>query len=226
MSAIITLDAVHKTYGTDDAPLEVLRGISLTIAPGESLALVGPSGSGKSTLLHIMGALDEPTTGTVHINDQNLSTLNEDALAALRNQTLGFVFQNHYLLPQLTVLENVLVPLLACGNPSADDRKRAEALLNDVGLAERTTHRPGQLSGGECQRVAVVRALINSPEILLADEPTGALDSQNATRLTDLLFDLQKQHTLTLVLVTHATELAQRAARQLNMHDGQLIGSQ
>lgn len=224
MSTLVSLDNVHKTYGSADAPLHVLRGVTLSVEAGESLAIVGPSGSGKSTLLHLMGALDTPSEGTIQIAGQKLSSLNDKSLAALRNKTIGFVFQNHYLLPQLTVLENVLVPLLAGGSPGADDLERAAALLNEVGLSDRTSHRPTQLSGGECQRVAVVRALINSPKLLLADEPTGALDSGNATTLTDLLFRLHKDHELTLVLVTHAPDLAQRAHRRLRMLDGHLKG--
>ncbi len=225
MSTILHLDNIHKSYTpSQGAPtLEVLRGVSLDLESGESLAIVGPSGSGKSTLLHIMGALDKASDGELHINGENVAGLTEKQLAALRNGVIGFVFQNHYLLPQLNVIENVLVPLLAVRNPKASDRERAESLLARVGLSDRIKHRPGQLSGGECQRVAVVRALINTPKILLADEPTGALDEAHANQLADLLFEFQVEHALSLVMVTHSQSLAQRAARRCHMHEGVLL---
>ena len=224
MNPIIALNEVTKSYaapGVDDA-LTVLRGVSLDIEAGTSTSIAGPSGSGKSTLLHIMGALDHATSGSVTINDNDLSTLNDSAISALRNTTLGFIFQNHYLLPQLSVMENVLVPLLPVRTPTKEDAARAEALLRELGLLDRQSHRPAQLSGGECQRVAVARALINTPKVILADEPTGALDERNADTLSDLLFGMQQERGIALVMVTHSTRLAERATRRLRMHNGQL----
>jgi lipoprotein-releasing system ATP-binding protein len=224
MNPIIALNRVTKSYaapGTKDA-LAVLRGVSLDIKAGTSTSIAGPSGSGKSTLLHIMGALDQASSGNVTINDNDLSTLNDSAISALRNTTLGFIFQNHYLLPQLSVLENVLVPLLPLRTPTKEDAARAEALLRELGLLDRQSHRPAQLSGGECQRVAVARALINTPKVILADEPTGALDERNADTLSDLLFGMQQERGIALVMVTHSTRLAERATRRLSMHNGQL----
>tara|TARA_A100001037_G_scaffold295729_1_gene315229 strand:- start:263 stop:949 length:687 start_codon:yes stop_codon:yes gene_type:complete len=202
--------------------LQVLRGISAEFKQGESVSITGPSGSGKSTLLNIIGTLDQPTAGSVTFNGRDLSALSEDEQAAIRNRGMGFIFQNHYLLPQCSVVENVLVPALALGQPGADTTDRARALLDRVGLADRLTHRPGQLSGCERQRVAVVRALINQPQLLLADEPTGALDRANAESLGQLLLDLNTEQDLTLIVVTHSGELARRMGRQLNLQDGQL----
>jgi ABC-type lipoprotein export system ATPase subunit len=208
--------------------LTVLDGISLEVQRGESLAIVGPSGSGKSTLLQIIGTLDEPSDGSVSFEGQELNYLSEAQLAEVRNQRIGFVFQAHYLLPQCTVLENVLVPTLASAKTKAtnDHGQRAERLLQRVGLAERATHRPGQLSGGERQRVAVVRALINQPRLLLADEPTGALDHVSAQQLGQLLVELNREEGVTLIVVTHARELAQRMNRVLVLQDGRLIPGQ
>jgi ABC-type lipoprotein export system ATPase subunit len=195
---------------------------------GESLAIVGPSGSGKSTLLQIIGTLDQPTSGSVTLDGEELNRLDETQLAEVRNQLIGFVFQAHYLLPQCTVLENVLVPTLASDKSrhQDDSRRRAERLLQRVGLADRTAHRPGQLSGGERQRVAVVRALINQPKLLLADEPTGALDHASAQQLGQLLIELNQEEGVTLIVVTHARELAQRMSRVLMLLDGRLVAGQ
>jgi ABC-type lipoprotein export system ATPase subunit len=206
------------------APLIVLQGISIEVGRGESLAIVGPSGSGKSTLLHIIGTLDRPTTGEVVLDGQDLSQLDEARLASVRNRQIGFVFQAHYLLPQCTVMENVLVPSLACKDAALrlEAGPRAERLLKRVGLGERLSHFPGQLSGGERQRVAVVRALINQPQLLLADEPTGALDPTSARQLGQLLLELNHEDAVTLIVVTHARELAERMGRVLELKNGRL----
>ena len=223
---VYELRGVGKQYaGTEDAkPVPVLRDVDLRVVRGESVALVGPSGSGKTTLLNILGTLDRADTGQVLLDGRDLGALDEAGLARVRNREIGFVFQSHHLLPHLTVMENVLVPTL----PSEDVEARAGAperarrLLARVGLADRTGHRPGQLSGGECQRVAVVRALINQPKILLADEPTGALDHANARSLAGLLRDLNREEGVTLIVVTHSRELAQGMGRVVEFGEGRL----
>lgn len=224
---LLNLSGVTKRYDSPGkaAGLTVLNGVSIEVTQGESLAIVGPSGSGKSTLLHIMGTLDRPTSGTVVLNGQDLAALDEQRLAAVRNRQIGFVFQSHYLLPQCTVLENVLVPTLADPKAAARDgaEARAERLLRRVGLAERMSHPPGELSGGERQRVAVVRALTNQPQLLLADEPTGSLDQASARELGQLLLELNGEEGVTLVVVTHALELAQRLARVMELKEGHLV---
>lgn len=220
---------VSKSYNSiqNAPPVRVLEEISLDVAQGESIAFVGPSGSGKSTLLNIIGTLDRPTSGKVLLEGRDITQLSETEVAKLRNQHLGFVFQSHNLLPQCTVLENVLVPTLAL--PQAKDGnqalERAHRLLTRVGLGSRSEHRPGQLSGGERQRVAVVRALINQPQLLLADEPTGALDRKSAEELSTLLVELNKEENVTLIVVTHALELAKRLHRQFQMLDGKLLAA-
>jgi ABC-type lipoprotein export system ATPase subunit len=225
----LSLEEVSKSYDSvvDGPPVRVLAGITLAIQQGESAAISGASGSGKSTLLNIIGTLDAPTQGRVFLRGQDLSRLNEIELAAVRNRQIGFIFQTHHLLPQCTVLENVLVPTLA--SPESEQRKsapeRARRLLDRVGLGRRIDHRPGQLSGGERQRVAVVRALINQPELLLADEPTGALDRAAAEELARLLIELNREEQVTLILVTHAPDLAARMKRVFQLQDGRLITS-
>ena len=220
---LLELAHVSKTYAApgSGAVVKVLRDVSVHLAAGESLAVIGPSGSGKSTLLNIMGALDRPTAGTARLDGRDLGNLPEKKLAAIRNREIGFIFQLHHLLPQCTVLENVLVPTLTSRTTDAD-YARAERLLARVGLQHRLNHRPGQLSGGECQRVAVVRALINRPKLLLADEPTGSLDNAAATNLGQLLLELNKEEGFALVLVTHSLELAKRLPRILELEDGAL----
>ena len=203
-------------------PLEVLRGLSMDVARGESIAIVGPSGCGKSTLLNLIGTLDQPTDGAIAFDGRDLIALNDDELTLLRNREMGFIFQNHHLLPQCTVMENVLVPTLAHGRATADDEERARHLLNRVGLGERLSHRPGQLSGGERQRVAVVRALINQPQLLLADEPTGALDQTTADQLGQLLVELNAEKNVTLITVTHSEKLAARMTRTVELKNGQI----
>lgn len=220
---LLELTNVSKTFAAPDggAPVAVLRDVNLQLDAGETLAIVGPSGSGKSTLLNIIGALDAPTAGRVTLDGRALSALDEAALATVRNRQIGFVFQLHHLLPQCTVLENVLLPTLAA-SPVADRRGRAEQLLERVGLNHRRAHRPGQLSGGECQRVAVVRALINQPKLLLADEPTGSLDHAAATGLGQLLAELNREEGVALVVVTHSLELAKSLPRVAELRDGVL----
>jgi len=227
---MLTLTQISKSYPAVDAPGSaapppVLHDITLTINHGESVAIVGPSGSGKSTLLHIIGTLDTPTTGTITLDNQDLTKLNSDELALFRNAKIGFIFQSHHLLPQCSVLENVLIPTLVNANKGADTTARAKRLLDRVGLAHRLNHRPGQLSGGESQRVAVVRALINQPKLLLADEPTGALDQATADTLSQLLIDLNKEEGVTLIVVTHAMPLAERMNRVLRLKNGAIDGS-
>jgi predicted ABC-type transport system involved in lysophospholipase L1 biosynthesis ATPase subunit len=201
----------------------VLRGVSLELGAGRSVAIVGPSGSGKSTLLNIMGALDHPTSGTVEIAGRSPAGMGDDALARLRNETVGFVFQRHLLLPPCSVLENALVPALATRREAtAEQVARARSLLAQVGLGDRLDHRPAELSGGECQRVAVVRALANRPSVLLADEPTGSLDEATASDLMDLLARLNREEGVALVVVTHALHLARRMDRVLRLHEGRL----
>ena len=221
-AVVLRLDAVHKQYESADRdPVPVLKGITLTVNRGESIAIVGPSGSGKSTLLNILGSLDSPTNGSIQLDGQELAHLTEQDLASVRNKKIGFIFQSHHLLPQCSVLENVLVPTLAeNGKAPAGAVERAKQLLDRVGLGHRLTHRPAQLSGGECQRVAVVRALINQPSLILADEPTGALDHSNAESLADLLVELNRDEKVTLIVVTHSWDLAERMGTTHQLQDG------
>jgi ABC-type lipoprotein export system ATPase subunit len=223
---LLQLHKVSKRFNSPESgeQLEVLRSVDLEVARGSSLAIVGPSGSGKSTLLNIIGTLERPTSGEVILAGKNLSGLHDKELAAVRNQKIGFVFQSHYLLPQCSVLENVLVPTVPdkARRKSAAAAERAKSLLQRVGLTARLHHRPGQLSGGERQRVAVVRALINGPELLLADEPTGALDATSAAELTRLLLDLNRNDGVTLIVVTHALELARQMAQVHELRAGAL----
>ncbi len=226
---MLRLTNVTKQYDSPDsaAPIKVLDGVSLEVATAESVAVIGPSGSGKSTLLQIIGTLDRATSGEVTLNGRDLSRLGDDQLADVRNQEIGFVFQFHYLLPQCSVLENVLVPTLGTrrpGNPNGSENAlaRANRLLARVGLAHRLSHRPGQLSGGERQRVAVVRALINRPQLVLADEPTGSLDHASAQQLAQLLIELNREESAALIVVTHALDLARRMGRTFELMDGRL----
>jgi len=224
---LLKLNGVSKAYESlaDGGSVDVLKEITLEIAAGESVAIVGPSGSGKSTFLNIIGTLDQPSSGSVLLEGEDLAGLDEERLAEIRNRAIGWIFQSHHLLPQCTVIENVLVPTLACKDAelNQDAEARARRLLERVGLQERIAHRPGQLSGGERQRVAVVRALINQPKLLLADEPTGALDRVSADNLGQLLVELNKEEGVTLIMVTHAPELAARMGRSLELRDGKLV---
>jgi lipoprotein-releasing system ATP-binding protein len=217
---------LSKDYPTRSGPLPVLRDISLELGHGEALAVMGPSGSGKSTLLHILGTLDRPTAGTVHLNCQDPFSLSERNLADFRNRHIGFVFQDHYLLPQCSVLENVLIPTLV-GNKKQDScpltsEDWARQLLQRVGLSDRLEHRPAELSGGEKQRVAVARALVQHPVLLLADEPTGNLDRRSAQAVGELLLEMHQQQQTVLVVVTHSNELARLFPRRAEMVDGGL----
>jgi ABC-type lipoprotein export system ATPase subunit len=226
MASFLVLRDVAKTYQSvlDGPPVTVLSGINLEIRKGESAAVVGPSGSGKSTLLNIIGTLDRPTSGRVFLDDQDLAQWDESQLAAARNRLIGFTFQAHHLLPQCTVLENVLVPTLVCEDEALrrSAPERACRLLERVGLKGRLHHRPGQLSGGERQRAAVVRGLINQPRLLLADEPTGALDHAAAEELARLLGELNREEGVTLLVATHSRELAQQMGRLFQLRDGHL----
>lgn len=227
--SLVELIGVGKRFGdaSDSRAPEPLKEIDLRIEAGESVAIVGPSGSGKTTLLQIIGGLLPATTGQVLLEGHDLARLGGDALASLRNEKFGFVFQEHHLLPHLTALENLLVPTLVRHRSTPPELvARARELLAQVGLSDRADHRPAQMSGGECQRVAVARALINDPLLLLADEPTGALDTKTAASLADLLVTLNREQGLTLVTVTHWPVLAARLARTLHLEDGRLIGQE
>jgi lipoprotein-releasing system ATP-binding protein len=214
---------LHKSYAAGDGSrLEILCGLDLRLERGEAVAVTGASGAGKSTLLHLLGALDRPTGGSVFVGGRAVSTLDDEDLAAVRNRDIGFVFQFHHLLREFTALENVMMPALVGGMDFAPARAAAQALLAEVGLDHREEHKPRQLSGGEQQRVAVARALVNEPLVLLADEPSGNLDTQSSERLHDLLFELRSQRELSLVVVTHNQHLAARADRILVLEDGRL----
>ncbi|MCE5197902.1 MAG: ABC transporter ATP-binding protein [Armatimonadota bacterium] len=214
---------LSKRYG-DGVGTWALRGVDFCARPGEFVAVVGASGSGKSTLLNMIGALDRPTSGFVKINGQDTSKLDDNGLAALRGGTLGFIFQFHYLLNEFSVLENALMPLSICnGGPTSDDVEWVKSLLKRVGLADRMKHRPGQLSGGQQQRAAIVRALANRPKVILADEPTGNLDSQNGALVFDLLRELNSLFGIAFLLVTHDDRLAQEAERIVMVEDGRIV---
>jgi len=222
--ALVEVQGVSKSFQTGDHKLRVLDGVHLSVAAQESVAIVGPSGSGKSTLLNLLGTLDQPDQGTIVIDGKNLSMMGGDELAGFRNRNIGFVFQSHHLLPHLTVLENVLVPVLAQASEVGDEvLLRANQLLQRVGLGDRDKHLPGRLSGGERQRVAVVRALINQPRLILADEPTGALDRVSAAEVGRLLIELNREHGITLIVATHSEELAARMDRVVTMENGTLV---
>ena len=218
---MIELQGVSKTVSSGGRPLTILHPVELTVADGQSLAIVGPSGSGKSTLLGLVAGLDAPTTGRVVIDGVDITALDEDELARLRGQKIGFVFQFFHLIPSLTAFENVLVPMELAGR--RDAAARARALLDEVGLAERGHHYPTQLSGGEQQRVALARALANEPRVLLADEPTGNLDSANGQHVVEMLFDINRGRGTTLVLVTHDLELAGLADVRVSLRDGRIV---
>ena len=219
---MIKLKQLSKTFIKDGNRIDVLKGLDLEIQKGESLAVVGVSGSGKSTLIHILGTLDHPTSGVLLFEDKNVFTWPEKKLAAFRNERIGFVFQFHNLLPEFSSLENTMMPALIHGLSKSEARKRAEAILNDLGLRDRMTHKPGELSGGEQQRVAVARALMMEPEILLADEPTGNLDSETGSRIGDILVQLNKTRQITLVIVTHNPLLAKQMSRRIGLQDGKI----
>ena len=222
--AILEAVGIQRQFATADGLLQVLKGVDLTISRGEMVAITGVSGVGKSTLLHILGGLDRPTEGQVSLDGVLFSRLTEEERAKTRNQKVGFVFQFHYLLEDFTAMENVMIPMLLAGRKRAEAVKHGELLLEEVGLSSRKNHRPDQLSGGEQQRVAVARALANDPGIVLADEPSGNLDSATGRMLHDLLFRLNSQKSTTFLIATHNQELAERCNRQLHMADGRLAG--
>ncbi len=219
---MLNVSRVTKDFPTPTGPLRILENVSFSMAPGDAAAIMGPSGSGKSTLLYILGALDRPTSGTVTLGGDDPFTLDANALAAFRNRRIGFVFQDHALLPQCSVLENVLVPTLV-GAPEPDAPARARALLDRVGLGSRLGHRPAQLSGGEKQRVAIARALIRQPQLLLCDEPTGNLDAESSDAVATLLFELHAAQKTVLVVVTHSDALAARFPVRFHLHQKTLV---
>jgi lipoprotein-releasing system ATP-binding protein len=221
--ADLVVDNIAKEYPTPSEPLRVLCGVSFELNRSESLAILGPSGSGKSTLLSVLGTLEPPTRGSVRLSGQDPYALDERALAAFRSRQIGFVFQDHHLLPQCTVLENVLIPFLADGAATMADSERATQLLQRVGLADRLTHRPAELSGGERQRVAIARALVREPTLMLADEPTGNLDRTTAHSITRLLLELQAERNTILVTVTHSPALAAALQRRMELDAGRLV---
>ena len=217
---MLVASEIHKRHGD----LEVLRGVDVTLTAGEVVSIVGPSGAGKTTLLNVLSTLDRPDSGSVVVNGVDLSGLKDKALAQFRNAHIGFVFQFHQLLPEFNALENAMLPALVGGRSEAEAEAAAMARLEELGLAARAKHLPSQLSGGEQQRVAVARALVNDPPLLFADEPSGNLDSANADALHDLFFDLRDRHGLTIALVTHNEGLAERADRQIRLRDGRIEG--
>ena len=221
MKDILKVENLSKTYTSGERNLTVLKDIHFTVKQQESLSIVGPSGSGKTTLLGLCAGLDKASTGSVHLFDQNIQSLNEDQRAALRNKHVGFIFQNFQLIPTLTALENVMIPLELVGQKGA--RKTSKELLGRVGLGDRYNHYPNQLSGGEQQRVSLARAFSNAPELLFADEPTGNLDDETSENVENLLFDLNRENGTTLIIVTHDLELAKKTQRVLRLKGGQVV---
>jgi lipoprotein-releasing system ATP-binding protein len=217
---LVAVQHVTKTFEHEGRPLEVLKGIDLEIERGEMVTIVGPSGAGKSTLLHLIGTLDLPTSGRILYEGQDVTRLGSSDLAQFRNRSIGFVFQFHHLLPEFTALENVMMPGLIQGSRRLESRARK--LLDEVGLTQRLTHRPGELSGGEQQRVALARALLMEPKLVLADEPTGNLDSQSSASVQALFFDLNRRHGITFLIVTHSRDFAAMMPRQVSMKDGRI----
>jgi len=222
MKNIIEIKDVYKSYESGPKKVDVLKGITLSIKEGEVVLVIGPSGVGKSTLLHVIGALDLPTSGEVLIGDQNINALKNDTLARFRNESIGFIFQFHHLLPEFSALENVLIPAMMHTPLNKEKEEYAHYLLDEVGLSHRLEHRPSELSGGEQQRVAVARALINKPKVLLADEPTGNLDKRNSKMLFDMLLDLNKKLKQTLVVVTHEENMSDGSRHIIELDDGRI----
>lgn len=222
---MIDIKDVFKSYENGPQKVDVIKGISLQVKQAEVVVIMGPSGVGKSTLLHLIGALDLPTSGEIKIADQNVHTLRNDSLARFRNNSIGFVFQFHHLLPEFTALENILIPAMMYGKLTAEKEEYAKHILDEVGLSHRLNHKPRELSGGEQQRVAVGRALVNQPKVILADEPTGNLDKKSGEALYALLLDLNKKLKQTLIIVTHNENMTSQASRVIEMDDGK-IGKQ
>lgn len=217
---MLSAKLITKSYQQGSRHLSILKGLSLELGKGDDVCILGPSGAGKSTFLHVLGTLDRPTSGQLSFEGRDLFSLNDESLALFRNQTLGFVFQFHYLLSEFTALENVMMPGRIGGMHHRDCRAKAERLLSQLGLSARAEHYPSEMSGGEQQRVAIARALLCNPRLLFADEPTGNLDTQNAKIIQDLFFDLKKEMNLTVVAVTHDIQFASRFTKQLRMADG------
>jgi lipoprotein-releasing system ATP-binding protein len=224
LKEFIQVQQLFKSYGNGAKRVEVLKGADLTFSRGEKAAIVGASGVGKTTLLHILGTLDRPTAGKVLYEGKDIYTLNEKDLALFRNREIGFVFQFHHLLPEFNALENTMMPCLIQGIPQKESASQAEAILTLVGLKERLTHKPGELSGGEQQRVAVARALVLGPKVLLADEPTGNLDTKTGESVFDLLREMNQIKGITLIVVTHNIKLAEKLSRQIQLVDGKALG--
>lgn len=230
MNTLIETQNLKKSFTTDAGELQVLKGINLSIKEGEMVGIVGASGAGKSTLLHILGALDRPTSGNVFYSDTDIFSLDRNSLASFRNKTIGFVFQFHHLLPEFAAIENVMMPGLigmsrsqgGMGSRHEEIKRKAERLLDEMGLSERKIHRPGELSGGEQQRVAVARALLLDPKVVLADEPTGNLDTKTGNELFNILINLNREKGITFVIVTHNESLSNQCHRILKMVDGKL----
>ncbi|MFZ2198659.1 MAG: ABC transporter ATP-binding protein [Thermodesulfovibrionales bacterium] len=220
MANLIEAIQVHKSFKTEAGELNILRGINLTIAEGEMLGIIGASGAGKSTLLHILGTLDKPSSGKVLFQGKDVFSMDEALLAEFRNSSIGFVFQFHHLLPEFNSIENVMLPGLISNRPYGETEKRAKQILEELGLSKRLKHRPGELSGGEQQRVAVARALLQNPKIVLADEPTGNLDTSTGNSLFDLFIELNRKNRTTFVIVTHNKTLSDNCHRVLEMADG------
>ncbi len=222
METLISAKNLNKTFSMSGRDLHVLKDVSFEVNKGEMTALMGPSGVGKSTLLHILGALDRPSSGEVLYEEKNIFNLKNDDLAGFRSRAIGFVFQFHHLLPEFNTLENIIMPALIAGKDAGDAKKKAELFLNDVGLADRSLHKPGELSGGEQQRVAVARALMLDPKVVLADEPTGTLDTQTGEELFSILKEFNKKG-VTFIIVTHNEDLASQCEKIISMKDGRII---
>ncbi|MFH1181144.1 MAG: ABC transporter ATP-binding protein [bacterium] len=222
---LIKLENVGKEYQLGKTTLVILKEIKVEIVPAAFVSILGPSGSGKSTLLNLIGCLDLPTQGKVFLDGQDISAMSEDELAKIRGQKIGFIFQQFNLLPNLNALENVMLPMAFQGKPERERKKRAEFLLDSLGMAERATHRPAELSGGEQQRIAIARALVNNPEIIVADEPTGNLDSATGKKIMEILINLQRNEGKTIVVVTHDPSVANYSSQIVNIKDGQIISN-